>query len=118
METKIAVVETKMNNTILNLERQINDHRSMRATFSAVTIGLVALLFGILLAYFSGLYWTMDKTVAFVQQQSEMATKQADLAGQQAETTMEMKEIKIQLMKINDSMDAILQDHKRALHQR
>jgi hypothetical protein len=58
----------------------------------------------------------MDKTVTFVQQQSDMAIKQADLSKQQITTNSEMREIKTQLIRINDTMDVILQQHRDALN--
>ncbi len=111
METKIAVVETNLKNLMKNFERQVGDHRSLRSTFTNVTIGLVSLIFGVLFAYAGGLYWTTDKQISLAKQQTEIAKQQGELSDQQNDIHQEMGEIKTQLVKINKSMDIILKEH-------
>lgn len=113
METKIAVLETKMNNHRDNFEKHVSDYRTLRATFTNVTVGIMALIFGVSAAYVGGVYWTTDKQIALAQQQSELSKQQSALSRQQDDANKEMRAITTQLVKINTSMDTILKDHTR-----
>jgi hypothetical protein len=79
----------------------------LRVTFTNVTIGLVGLIFGVSAAYVGGVY-------SFSKTQGSIEEQQKQFANQQNQSVEEMKEIKTQLIRINNTMDVILDQHKNS----
>lgn len=114
MDCKIEVIEAKLDGHKENFERHINDYRTLRATFTNVTGVIVGLIFGVSAAYVSGVYSLSKSQGSLEAQQVQLTEQQSAFASHQNETNKEMKEIKDQLIKINQSFDAILKDHEEA----
>lgn len=119
METKIAIVDTKLNSLNSSFERHIADYRTLRATFTNVTMAIVGVMFGVSAAFVGGVYSLSHDQGSLAEQQKQFADKQVQfsdqqdkLSRQQEDIHQEISEIKTQLVKINKAMDIILKEHE------
>jgi hypothetical protein len=102
METKIAIVDTEVKNLGRRFEDFLNDVRALRGTWTTVTIALVALIFSLAGFTMSGFNNVSDTQMSLVKEQVEIKS--------------EMKEIKTQLIRFNESMETVIRDHKELTH--
>lgn len=97
METRVAVIEVDVKNLGKRFTDFLDDMRSLRGTWTMVTITIVGFLFVIIGVFGSGFYWMSDRQMSMIESQAEMR--------------QDMKEIKEHLVKINASIEEISKEH-------